>query len=309
MDAHSDAQLRAVAAASDPAARPKTAGASRRRPRGAGSVWDLVASNPRTPTRVLRRPLTQRLWGLPRFDLRVAQNGAATAGLLRQMARSDDSGDALRRGVASEDAGAGAGSASRATRHPRCGPRWRTPRPHRPRCWRHWRPTAMCGCAATWRGTRRHPKVVLEALLGDRRAVVRAAAVSNRHTPTELAAGRVWDRAVGVRLERGLAPRDRRRDPRGAGRQIPKTTVRRAVARNTRTPAEILGSAGWGSGISRCAAGLPTTLPRRRGRWSTARQAGADRGHRWLRSGLAAQPRHPRGVAGPELATDPEGLS
>ena len=50
---------------------------------------DLVASNPRTPTRALRR-LVRRSWGRERPDMRVAQNRSATVGLLRELTKSDD---------------------------------------------------------------------------------------------------------------------------------------------------------------------------------------------------------------------------
>ena len=52
-------------------------------------MLDLIASNPKTPTKVLRR-CGQVSWGGPRTELRVAQNRSATAGLLGELAKSRD---------------------------------------------------------------------------------------------------------------------------------------------------------------------------------------------------------------------------
>ena len=85
--AHSDERLRAAAAASDPAARPKVLGNLADEHRWAPEVLDLVASNPNTPTKVLRRlARCSDDWG--RTGMRVAQNHRATVGLLGELARS-----------------------------------------------------------------------------------------------------------------------------------------------------------------------------------------------------------------------------
>ena len=301
LDAHSDAQLRAVAAASDPTARPKTL-ERLAEDRAALEVLDLVASNPNTPARVLRR-LRHRSWGLPRFDLRVAQNHTASAGLLRELARSEDGEmryvaawhpkmpvSVLRRLAGDESELVRSAVAHAAAAPPEV-------------------LEVLAGDSDMWvrRNVARNPSTppaTLEALLGDRRAVVRAAAVANLRTPTELTATRVRDRAVRVRVEvvwrRGIA----------AGTLAvlaidPKVAVRRAVARNPRTPPEILDRLagdwdfavrGW---VAHNGSASPETLQRL--------AAGADGAHRWLRSGLAHNRATPVELL-TELAADPEGF-
>ncbi len=236
LGAHSDERLRAVAVASDPAARPKVLENLIDEHLGVPEVLDLVASHPRTPTRALRR-VALRSWTRARPDLRVAQNRRATAGLLRGLADNIDwevryvaaahpkaPVRALRR-LARDDsyqvraAVAGAVSA----------------------------PAAVLEALASDRnvGVRRNvasnpstPQAVLEALLGDRRAVVRAAAARNEITPVEAVAGRVRDRAIKVRSEVAA---------RGVGAEVlavladdPKWAVRQAVAYNVQAPPEVL---------------------------------------------------------------------
>ena len=155
--AHKDERLRAAAAASDPAAQPRVLERLADEHREVPEVVDLVASNPKTPTRVLRR-CGQVSWGWPRTDLRVAQNRSATAGLLGELAKSPDwelryvaawhpkaPVSALRRLARDEFHQVRAAVACAAST------------PTEP-CWRIWRRIAMCGCAAMWRRTRRRPE-------------------------------------------------------------------------------------------------------------------------------------------------------
>ena len=87
LEAHSDERLRLVAVASDPASRPTVLEKLVDEHHWQSEVMDLVASNPRTPTRVLRR-LAMHWRGGARLDLRVVQNRCATAGLLDELSRS-----------------------------------------------------------------------------------------------------------------------------------------------------------------------------------------------------------------------------
>ena len=234
--AHSDEWLRAVAIASDPAARPKVLEKLIDEHYRVSEVLDLVASNPRTPTRALRR-LALHLWGRARPGLRVAQNRSATAGLLGELAGSHDwevryvaaahpkvPVRVLRRLARDESlrvraAVAGAVSA----------------------------PTAVLEVLASDRDVwvRRNvasnpstPRAVLEALLRDRRAAVRAAAAENENTPAQTVAALARDRAIKVRSEVAA---------RGVGAEVlavlaedPKWVVRQAVAYNVQTPPEVL---------------------------------------------------------------------
>ena len=197
--AHKDERLRAAAAASDPAARPRVLERLADEHREVPEVLDLVASNPKTPTRVLRR-CGQVSWGWPRTDLRVAQNRSATAGLLGELAKSPDW---ELRYVAAWHPKAPVSALRRLARDEF----------HQVRC--------AVACAAStptevledlapdrdvW--VRRNvasnpstPRAVLEALLGDRLAVVRAAAVANENTPVGLVVGRARDRAFRVRRQ------------------------------------------------------------------------------------------------------------
>ena len=234
--AHSDERLRAVAVASDPAARPKVLETLIDEHLGVPEVLDLVASHPRTPSRALRR-VALRSWGRSQPEMRVAQNRSATAGLLRELANRYDwevryvaaahpkaPVRALRR-LARDDShqvrAAVAGAVSS--------------------------PAAVLEALASDRnvGVRRSvasnpstPRAVLETLLGDRRAAVRAAAAENENTPVEAVAARVRDRAIKVRREVAA---------RGVGAEVlavlaedPKWVVRQAVAYNVQTPTEVL---------------------------------------------------------------------
>ena len=235
LEAHSDERLRAVAVASDPASHSKVLEKLVDEHHRVSEVLDLVASNPRTPTRVLRR-LAMHRWSPARFDLRVVQNRCATAGLLDELARSGREVRwvaawhpkvpvrALRRLARDESvrvraAVAGAVSA----------------------------PTAVLGVLASDQGVwvRRNvasnpstPRAVLEVLLRDRRSEVRTAAAVNENTPAQMVAALVGDRAIKVRSE--VASR-------GVGAEVlavlaedPKWGVRQAVAYNVRTPPEVL---------------------------------------------------------------------
>lgn len=235
--AHEDARLRAAAAASDPTARPVVLESLADQHWTTPETLDLVVSNPRTPTRVLRR-IGQRRWGRPRPDLRVAQNRAATAGLLAELAKDDDwelryvaawhpkmPVRALRR-LARDESG-----------HVRAAVACNKSAP----------PDVLEDLASDdvmW--VRRNvawnpatPTDALEALLGDRLAVVRAAAVANASTPVALAAGRVQDRSLRVRQQvarrRGMGA-----DTLTALAADPKDAVRWAVASNVQTPPDVL---------------------------------------------------------------------
>ena len=235
--AHKDARLRAAAAASDPAARPGVLERLADEHREVPEVLDLVASNPKTPTRVLRR-CGQASWGWPRTDLRVAQNRSATAGLLGELAKSHDW---EMRYVAAWHPKAPVSALRRLARDES----------------RHVRSAVACAASAptevleylapdrdVW--VRRNvasnhstPKAVLEALLGDRLADVRAAAVANENTPVGLAAGRARDRALRVRQQvvwrRGIGA-----EALTALAEDPKEAARRDVALNVQTPPEVL---------------------------------------------------------------------
>ena len=87
LGAHRDEWLRDVAVASDPKARPKVLeGLASWRSRVC-EVVDLVACNPRTPTRVLRG-LTHRSFSMHQIALRVGQNRSASGRLLGEMAKN-----------------------------------------------------------------------------------------------------------------------------------------------------------------------------------------------------------------------------
>ena len=235
--AHKDLTLRAAAAASDPTARPKVLERLADEHREVPEVLDLVASNPKTPTRVLRR-CGQVSWGWPRTDLRVAQNRSATAKLLGELAKSTDwemryvaawhpktPVSALRRLARDEFHQVRAAVACAAST-----------------------PTEVLEDLAPDRHVwvRRNvawnqstPRAALETLLGDRLAVVRAAAVANKNLPVQLVAGRARDRALRVRREvvwrRGIDA-----ETLTVLAEDPKEVVRREVALNVRTPPEAL---------------------------------------------------------------------
>ena len=235
---HKDLTLRAAAAASDPAARPKVLERLADEHREVPEVLDLIASNPKTPTRVLRR-CGQVSWGWPRTDLRVAQNRSATAKLLGELAKSTDW---EMRYVAAWHPKAPVSALRRLARDEF----------HQVR--------SAVACAAStptevledlapdrhvW--VRRNvawnqstPRAALETLLGDRLAVVRAAAVANKNLPLELVAGRARDRALRVRREavwrRGIGA-----DALTVLAEDSKEAVRREVALNVQTPPDVLG--------------------------------------------------------------------
>ena len=235
LEAHSDKRLRAVAVASDPSSQPKVLEELVDKHNRDSEVLDLVASNPRTPTRALRR--LAMLWQRgQRLDLRVGQNRCATAGLLDELSRWGREVRfvvawhpkvpvrALRRLARDESvrvraAVAGAVSA----------------------------PTAVLERLASDQEVRVRrnvasnpstPRAVLEALLRDRRAEVRAAATKNENTPTQMAATLVGDRAIKVRA--AVASRGVGADVLTVLAADPKCVVRQATAFNVQTPPELL---------------------------------------------------------------------
>ncbi|MYK76485.1 MAG: HEAT repeat domain-containing protein [Acidimicrobiaceae bacterium] len=236
LDAHSDGRLRAVAVASDPTTRPKVLESLINQHYGVPEVLDLVASHPRTPTRVLRR-VVRRAWSRERPDLRVAQSRSATVGLLRELANDDDKElryvaaahprapvSALRRLARDESLQVRAAVAQAVSA-----------------------PVVVLEALASDRNVwvrrnaasnRATPRAVLEALLADRRAVVRAAAVRNKKTPVETVAARARDRTIKVRSE--VAARGVGAEVLGALAADPKWMVRQAVAYNELTPPEVL---------------------------------------------------------------------
>ena len=236
--AHSDAQLRAEAAASDPAARPKVLQRLAEEHKSTPEVLDLVASNPQTPPRVLRRLCHMGSGGWVRPDLRAAQNRAVTAQMLGAMTRS---GDWVLRYVAAWHPNAPASALRRlasdksdqvraAVAHAASTPT---------EVLEHLASDGYVWVRRNVASNTSTPIAVLEALLGDRLADVRAAAVTNKTTPVALAAGRVRDRSLKVRhriaWRTGISP-----DVLAALGADPKEQVRRDVARNPRTPPEVL---------------------------------------------------------------------
>lgn len=234
--AHSNKRLRAVAVASDPTTRPKVLERLFGEHYGVSEVLDLVASNPRTPTRVLRR-LVLHARGRARPDLRVAQNRSATLGLLRELARDHDWEV---RYVAASHPKAPESALRRLARD-------ETLRVRAVVAQAESAPAAvletLASDPAVWvrRNTARNPSTppaVLEALLGDRRAAVRAAAARNENTPAETVAARVRDRALKVRS--AVAARPVGAELLAVLAEDPKWVVRQAVAYNVQTPPEIL---------------------------------------------------------------------
>lgn len=233
---HSDRRLRAVARASDPAAHPKLLADLADRHPGAAEVLDVIASNPRAPTRVLRRLMRDPGAG-EQVALRVAQNRSATAALLAEMANSrrwdlryvaawhprmplgalrrlaGDESDEVRTAVARAEAPAPALQALASD----------------PDVWVR---TAVASNPSA-------PQGALEALLGDRFAAVRAAAAANESTPAALVAARARDRAIRVRCE--VAARPVGSDVLTVLAEDPKSKVRQAVAHNAHTPPKMLG--------------------------------------------------------------------
>ena len=293
--AHSDAPLRAAATASDPAARPSVLERLADE-MGVPEVLDLVAANPRTPTRVLRR-LCRGSRGWPRTDLRVAQNRSATAGLLGELARSPDW---ELRYVAAWHPKMPVSALGRLARD----------ESHQVRsavAYAASAPTAvledLASDADVW--VRRNaawnpstPRAVLETLLGDRFADVRATAVANENTPVGLAAGRARDRALRVR-QRVVWRRGIGAEALTALAEDPKEAVRAEVALNVQTPPEVLDllagdpclSVRGGVAGNCCAS--PATL-----------RVLAEDDHPWLRGGVASNKSTPAELLA-VLAADP----
>ena len=235
LKAHSDRQLRAVAVASDPSSRPKVLEELVGQHNRESEVLDLVASNPRTPTRALRR--LAMLWQRgQRLDLRVGQNRCATAGLLDELSRWGREmrfvvawhpkvpQRTLRRLARDESVRVRAAVAGAVST-----------------------PTAVLEMLASDQDVqvRRNvasnpstPRAVLELLLRDRRAEVRAAAVANENTPAQMVSTLVGDRAIKVRA--AVASRRVGTDVLTVLAADPKWGVRQATAFNAQTPTELL---------------------------------------------------------------------
>ena len=279
LGAHRDERLRATAAASDPTSRPKVLEELARTHLGASEVLDLVASNPRTPTKT-RRHLTR----FPGFygcgELRAAQNRTATAGLLDELSRRRNwetryavashpnvSPRALKR-LGGDEFAVVRCAAARAPNAPVPGLE------------------ALATDGDVWvranaASNRSLPLGLLQALLEDRYAAVRAAAVANPSLPTATAGGCVGDRAKGVRAavaERPVTP-----EVLAVLATDPKPQVRRAVGFNSRTPPEVLAVlAGDSCGEVRAAVAYHSDAPRR-----ALRVLAAD-DYWWVRHNLAA---------------------
>ena len=236
LQAHRDGRLRAVAAASDPVARPKMLKSLADEHREVPEVLDLLASNPRTPTQVLRQLV--KYHGAAKIGLRVAQNRCVAVGLLGELAKSRDW---ELRYVAAWHPKMPVSALSRLARD-------EVPEVRAAVARAVSAPTAVLEVLASdvdvW--VRRNvawnpstPQPALEVLLGDRLADVRTAAVANKDTAVQLAMGRARDRTVRVR--RAVA---RRRE---VDVEVlttlasdPEEAVRREVALNAATPSEVL---------------------------------------------------------------------
>ena len=233
--AHPDPRLAAVAEASDPAAPRKTL-------ESLADDWDdlevtdLLAANPNTPARMLRR-LAQPSIGFGRPELRAAQNHRATAALLGVLARSSDREvryvaawhpnvpvSALRRLCGDESS-----LVRSAVAHAEAAPtRVLETLAEDPDVWVRRNVAANPST----------PRQVLEALLGDRFAAVRAAAAANPHTPQQAVAAYVSDRAKRVRA--AVAARPIGADALAVLADDPKWEVRQGVAHNEQTPPQVL---------------------------------------------------------------------
>lgn len=236
LGAHRDGLLRDVAVASDPRARPKALDEIAVRRSHVHEVMDLVACNPRTPTKVLR-DLMHRSYSMQRAVLRVAQSRSASRRLLGEMSKSWNwesryvaawhprvPAVALRRLVGDEPREVRA-AVARADAAPQ----------------RVLEVLASDGEVLVRRSVASNRSAavgVLGVLLGDRRAEVRAAAVANETTPPEMAAVRVGDRAVSVRCE--VAARPVGADVLAVLATDASWRVRRAVAWNSQTTQETL---------------------------------------------------------------------
>ena len=237
LGAHRDGRLRATAVASDPTARPKVLKELALTHQGVAAVADVVASNPRTPTRTLRH-LMQYPGFHSRIELRVAHSRAVAAGLLEEMSRSHDW--QTRYAVASHP-NASPRTLKRLGGDERVVVRCATARARKA-------PVAVLEALAAddemWvrahaASNRSVPPASLRALVGDRYAAVRAAAVSNAALAVELAAECVGDRAKGVRA--AVAGRLAAPEVLAVLATDPKREVRLAVGYNASTPTGVLG--------------------------------------------------------------------
>ena len=294
LGAHRDERLRAAVVASDPTSRPKALKELARIHPGVPEVLDLVASNPRTPTKTLRH-LTQSsgLYGCG--ELRAAQNRTATAGLLDELSR--------RRDWQTRDT-----VASHPNVSPRTLKRLGGDESELVRCTAARAPNvpvsaleALATDGEVWvranaASNRSLPLGLLQTLLGDRQAAVRAAAVANPSLPAATAVGCVGDRAKGVRAavaERPVAP-----EALTVLAADPKRQVRRAVGSNSRTPPEVLAVLATDScGEVRAAVANHRGTPRR------ALRVLATDDYWWVRHSLAANTSAPADILW-ELTTD-----
>ena len=236
LGAHRDERLRATVAASDPTSRPKVLARLAVTHPGVSEVADLVASNPRTPTRTLRHLMRYpALYG--RAELRATQNRATTAALLEDLSRSGDWH--ARYAVASHP------NASKRTLRRLGGDEVAVVRCAAARAANTPAPTlqALAADDELWvranAASNEHlPQKPLQKLLSDRYWRVRAEAVANPALCAEKAAGCAGDRAQGVRA--AVAARAVGPDVLDVLATDPKWTVRRAVAYNSNTRPGVL---------------------------------------------------------------------
>ena len=237
LGAHPERRLRNAAAASDPTARRGVLKDFAHQPDSGLEVWDLVASNPRTPNKALSH-LASRFQGSYEWVAwRVAQNRRAGPHLLSQLAcgRSWE----LRSMAASHPAVPvsvlemlAGDDDSRVRVWVACNSS--TPAPTL-------RQLAADEAVEVREWVARNsstPKDALEALLRDRYAAARSRAVANPNTPAHLVEALAGDRAVTVR--RRVADRTRSREVLITFAGDPNWAARDAVARNAAAPRAVL---------------------------------------------------------------------
>ena len=241
LSAHAEQQLRMVALASDPTARRGVLKDLAHQPAAGNEVWDLVASNPRTPNKALAH-LARRFQGSythGRVAWRVAQNRRAGPDLLSQLADSP-SGE-VRLLAAAHPAVPGFVLESLAGDDD-CFVRERV-------AWNSSTSVPMLRQLAADETLRVRmgvasnastPQDVLEMLLGDRYAAARLHAVANPNTPTHLVETRAADRAITVR--RAVADRAQSVEVLLALAEDPHGSVRAHVASNETAAEAVLES-------------------------------------------------------------------
>ena len=285
--------LRALRAASDPAAKPavlKALAATRDK-----TVLDLVASHPNTPAKALLE-VARSPWSGDYVRWRVAQNKQASPWLLQRLAKHhfpvlrgvaaahpNMPQRSLQRLAGDEDSFVRA----RAALHPEA-------------------PAGMLsglardpdsGVRANAASHRSCPPDALERLLGDRIGRVRAAAVSNPLVSPQRAAAMARDRVIAVRAAVGWRS-DTAADILGVLAGDDKWQVRLAAAWNRNTPPRTLAAL----------ARDPIQQVRNRASANPSQMGGAlaelaDDGDFWVRASVAANPALPPGVAA-VLASD-----